>query len=78
MKAWQQGQQVDIPGVTLFHQPNATTLYIGEARPGTAPADNAWQIRRIMFDGTGFPSEIKYADEGRHCVWDDRETLEYA
>lgn len=62
----------------LFDQASPTTLYIGEAEPGTATSSPAWRVKRISFDGTGFPSSSKFAAIGSATqIWDNRASLTY-
>jgi len=39
---------------------SGTTIYVGEAQPGTSTATAAWRVKRIVF--TGDDSETLYAD----------------
>lgn len=78
MRVFSPATQIDVPGQTLFDKVSASLLYVGEALSGAGTADNAWLIKRIEFDGTGFPSRIRYAQGGDLSAWDSRASLNYA
>lgn len=78
MKTMYAGQQITVPGRVLFDQPNALTLYVGEAFPGASAADNAWLIKRVTFDANSNPLEIAVANSGQPAIWANRASLEYS
>ena len=55
--------------------------YIGFAIPGqkTLAADNAWQIYKLVYDGSGRVTTRRYADGSDDFikVWDDKTTYTY-
>jgi hypothetical protein len=55
-----------------------TTIYIGEAVPGTATSSATWRIKRVVF--TGDDSETLWADGDSNFnnVWDNRAALSYS
>lgn len=78
MKIFDAGQQIDVPGRLLFDQASPTVLYVGEALPGRATSEPSWAIRKLIFDGSGNPLDMRWAAGGAPtCVWDDRATLDY-
>lgn len=60
-------------------QASATTLYIGEAAPGTSTSLPAWKVRRITLTASGDPVAIEYASSGMYsAIWDNRNSLSYS
>lgn len=59
---------------------NGNPLYIGCAVPGTLTSDPLWQIRKLTWDLSGFPTDIQYANGTRSfaAVWDNRASLSYS
>jgi len=55
-----------------------TTIYIGEAQPGTATSAASWRIKRVVF--TGDDSETLFADGDTNFnnIWDNRAALSYS
>jgi hypothetical protein len=73
------GTSVPATKSKLFDQASPTTLYVGEADPGSASSSAAWKIKRVTFNGAGFPMSITYASTGSSaCVWDNRVALNYS
>lgn len=61
-----------------YDQASPTTLYIGEADPGSATSSSVWRVKKITFDGAGFPASIDYAALGAATqIWDNRASLTY-
>jgi hypothetical protein len=62
-----------------FDQASASTLYIGEADPGTATSSPSWKIKRVTFSAGGDPTAIEYAAVGAATqIWDNRVALSYS
>ena len=60
-------------------QASATTLYIGEAEPGSSSASPLWRIRRISLTASGDPVAIEFAASGSStAIWDNRSSLIYS
>lgn len=60
-------------------QASATTLYIGEAEPGSSTASPLWRIRRVTLTASGEPVAIEYAHSGSSIgIWDSRNSLSYS
>lgn len=57
-----------------------TTIYKGEADPGTAESTAAWRIRRITFVGADEDVVEEWGEGTGSFVhaWDDRATLSYS
>jgi len=55
-----------------------TTVYIGEAQPGTATSSAAWRVKRTVF--TGDDSETLFADGNTNFdnIWNNRASLSYS
>jgi hypothetical protein len=55
-----------------------TTIYIGEAQPGTATSAASWRISRTVF--TGDDSTKLFADGNSNFdnIWDNRASLSYS
>lgn len=78
MKIWEGGQQIEVPGTTLYDQASATVLYIGEAKIGTPTSASAWSVRKIIFSASGDPVSTTWANKGAHtAIWDNRASLGY-
>lgn len=66
------------PKLKLIDKASSTITYIGEAEPTTLETTAAWKIKRIIFDSTGEPLSIKWANRGsQNQIWVDRLTLNY-
>lgn len=73
------GSTVAATKAKRFDQASATTLYIGEADPGTSTSSASWKIKRITFDAGGFPASVQWAAIGAATqVWDNRTSLSYS
>ena len=60
-------------------QASATTLYIGEAEPGSSTDSPLWRIRRITLTASGDPVAIEFAASGNStAIWDSRNSLSYS
>ena len=77
MKVFNAGQQIDVPGLVRIDRASATTTYIGEAAPGSADDDAAWQIKRITFDVAGNPVAVEWVENNGIARWDQRAVLSY-
>lgn len=56
-------------------------IFLGMAVQGSGgKGDPVWQIRRVTFDGSNNPTDIKYANGSTefNSVWNDRATLAYS
>jgi hypothetical protein len=55
-----------------------TTIYIGEAQPGTATSAASWRVKRVVF--TGDDSTTLFADGNSNFdnIWDNRASLSYS
>jgi len=80
MKAFQTGQQVDVPGLVIIdYTTDDQYLYVGEALPGSDEVDNAWQIKRVEFDSSGREVAVTWANGGtRINQWSQRTVLPYS
>jgi hypothetical protein len=60
--------------------PNATTIYVGWARPGTTAAQALWKIKRIVFTSSNTQAEIGWAEgESTYSnIWANRASLNYS
>jgi len=54
-------------------------IYVGEAQPGTIEDASGWRIKKITYDASNNPTDIKWAGGTRdfNKVWDDRDTYIY-
>lgn len=59
---------------------DVTTTYVGNAAPGTADADEAWQIQKIVADSALGTTVITFPEGSSHYkfAWTDAETLVYS
>lgn len=74
----QNGVRIAVPSLKKLDQASATTLYIGEALPGSGDAWNSWQIKRVTFDESGNPTAIAYAEGGSNILlWSQRASYTY-
>lgn len=53
--------------------------YIGRAIPGTAVADDGWQIQKVVYGASG-PTSYAYpaGNNSYQYVWNDRATYAYS
>ena len=61
-----------------FDEPDASTLYIGEAATNIGASEPFWSIRKLSKSGT--ETTILYADgnDSFDNIWNDRVTLNYS
>ena len=72
-------QAVTTAKTRRIDQASATTLYIGEAEPGSSTASPLWRIRRITLTTSGDPVAIEFAASGNStAIWDNRNSLSYS
>jgi hypothetical protein len=66
------------PYSVVVDEANETTVYIGEAAPGTVTSAASWRIKRIN-SGT-ITAEILYADgdDSFNQIWDNRANISYS
>lgn len=55
-----------------------TTIYIGEANPGTVTSAASWRIKRIVFTGDDSTTTWADGDSNFNNVWDNRAALSYS
>lgn len=66
------------PKTKKFDQASLTTLYMGEAAPGSPTSSPVWSVKRITFGLDGMPSSVDFAALGASTqVWDARASLNY-
>ena len=67
------------PKTKKFDQASPTTLYLGEAAPGTLTSQPLWRVKRITFSAGGDVTAVEYAGIGSESqVWDNRASLSYS
>lgn len=59
-------------------EPNANTIYIGKALPGSDPSDSVWQIKRIVFSGNLTTESYPDGSDLFNKSWNDRAILTYS
>lgn len=66
--------------VVLERDGNGNPLYIGIALPGTPTSAALWQIRKLTWDISNFPTSIQYANGSTalSAIWDNRASLSYS
>jgi hypothetical protein len=66
--------------IQKFDAPDAATLYCGSAIPGSLDMDQAWRIKRVIFDAaSGLPLSVLVANSGASVSrWDQRAALSYS
>lgn len=79
MKTFNAGQQISRPGRKLFDIVSPTLWYVGEALPGTGTNAASWRIKRVIFDASGNPASITWANDGEAtATWDNRADESYS
>ena len=55
-------------------------IYVGEAKPSTAPSSTGWRVKRITFDVSNNPTNVEWAEGTAEFdkVWDDRLIYRYS
>ena len=66
------------PYSVVVDEADATTIYVGEATPGTATSAASWRVKRV--DSSSITAEILYADgnDSFDNIWDNRASLSYS
>jgi YD repeat-containing protein len=69
------------PDILLFDYDGAGNVtYAGIAHPGQVSSEEAWQIRKLAYDGAGNVLSVLYADGNKKFdnIWDNRVGYTYS
>ncbi|MCA6515156.1 MAG: hypothetical protein IM577_06110, partial [Chitinophagaceae bacterium] len=61
----------------LIDEPDANTIFIGLADPGSSASSAVWQIKKIVFSGANISELLANGSDAFDQIWNNRNSLTY-